>query len=82
MLAKCFNSTCSASFRFLHSGKLFRFEKRPQTGAEHAFSPKPWSEGEFFWLCADCATEYELIPDGQQGVRVVPLGRATAHAAS
>jgi hypothetical protein len=82
MLAKCSNSCCSASFRYLHSGRLFHFEKRLQPTLE-AETPRIRSNGvEFFWLCADCAAEFTLVPDRAQGVRVVPLAPRALRTAS
>ena len=82
MLTKCSNSSCSASFRYLHSGRLFHFEKRLRPTLE-AEAPRMRSNGvEFFWLCEDCAAEYTLVPDRAQRVRVVPLAPRALRAAS
>ena len=76
MLSKCSNPSCSASFLYLHSGKLFRLPRR-----------KPRAENgprrdtvEFFWLCQECATRYTLKADEQLEVRVVELPRLAAAA--
>lgn len=45
MLAKCNNPSCSAKFRYLHEGKLFRLE------VESTREPRI----EYFWLCGHCA---------------------------
>lgn len=82
MLAKCSNSSCSASFRYLHSGRLFHFENRLQSTLEAETAGMPASGGEFFWLCADCAAELTLVPDPAQRVRVVPLALSALEAAS
>jgi len=82
MLAKCSNSSCTASFRFLHSGRLFHFEKQVQTDCEGTDLRKPAKRGEFFWLCAECAAEYTMIPDAERVARVVPLARRAFRAAS
>ncbi|MBZ5686926.1 MAG: hypothetical protein LAP86_18025 [Acidobacteriia bacterium] len=64
MLATCANLSCSASFRHLADGRLFRLE----TEARFA-SPKS-RETEYFWLCEACSagTTLRLTLDG----RVVP----------
>ena len=72
MLTKCFNPSCSASFRFLHSGRLFHFEKRLPFTTKTA-SARMSSSGEFFWLCEKCAAELTLVQDPKRGVRTVPL---------
>ena len=74
MLTKCANPSCSASFRFLHSGKLFHFDKpfRPSVGHQ---IHRPASSGEMFWLCEKCAFENTLVIDTERHVHVVPLPR-------
>jgi hypothetical protein len=49
MLAKCANPSCSASFRHLAGGRLFRLETEPRFPT---FNPK---ETEYFWLCGPCS---------------------------
>src|SRR5437899_11128166 len=61
MLAKCANPSCSASFRHLTDGRLFRLETEPRF-------PLPNSrETEYFWLCDACSAEttLRLTLDGQ-----------------
>jgi hypothetical protein len=54
MLAKCANPSCSASFRHLADGRLFRLETEPRF-------PSPSSrETEYFWLCDACSAETTL----------------------
>src|ERR1700757_4413175 len=54
MLAKCANPSCSASFRHLTDGRLFRLETEPRF-------PTPNSrETEYFWLCEACSAETTL----------------------
>jgi len=68
MLAKCANHSCSASFRHLADGRLFRSETEPRF-------PSPNSgETEYFWLCEACSagTTLRLTLDG----RVVATGLA------
>src|SRR5579864_6750131 len=61
MLAKCAYPSCSASFRHLADGRLFRLETEPRF-------PLPNSrETEYFWLCEACSAEstLRLTLDGQ-----------------
>jgi hypothetical protein len=70
VLAKCQHPSCSASFRHLADGRLFRLETEP-------LSPSPTSrETEYFWLCEVCSagTTLRLTLDG----RVVATGLADA----
>ncbi len=81
MLSKCANPGCMASFRYLHSGKLYRFEARQKgdgAEAEHKLS----NSVEFFWLCEDCAANYTLTSDPVRGTCVVPLPKRVLRAAS
>lgn len=80
MLAKCSNPSCSASFRFLHSGKLFHFENRY---ASNNRNPAPLAHSaEMFWLCEKCAAELTLVLDCERGIRTVPLSSRRLPAAS
>jgi hypothetical protein len=73
MLAKCSNSSCSASFRFLHSGRLFHFEKRIAHSGPETAATGFCSGVEMFWLCERCAAEFTLVRDAELVARVVPL---------
>ncbi len=66
MLAKCANPSCSAPFRYLEEGRLFRLEGDPlkSRGAE---------KREYFWLCGACSESMTLRLDESSGVRLVPL---------
>ncbi len=78
MLSKCANPRCAASFRYLHSGRLFQFETRgrPQTKDERM----PVQSVEFFWLCEECAMRYCLVSNNDGSVRVIPFSRHSAGA--
>ena len=70
MLAKGATPSCSASFRHLADGRLFRLETQPR-------SPSPnFRETEYFWLCEACSagSTLRLTLDG----RVVATGLANA----
>ena len=79
MLSKCAAPGCGAAFRYLHSGRLFQFERREITASPPDRIP-PRSL-EFFWLCEKCASRFRLVADATTGVRVVPLARIGASAA-
>jgi hypothetical protein len=61
MLAKCTNSSCSASFRHLDEGRLFLLETDPIFGSSKVKTT------EYFWLCKDCSAgmTLRLTPDGK-----------------
>jgi len=73
MVSKCANPDCSASFRYLRQGKLFRVDtltRLQRHGAMHGEPGKPIRRLEFFWLCEDCARKMTLISNRQSGVAV------------
>jgi hypothetical protein len=66
MLAKCTNPSCSASFRHLAEGRLFRLEADPELGSSRTKAT------EYFWLCERCSAgmTLRLAQDG----RVMAIG--------
>ena len=81
MVSKCSNPVCSASFLYLHSGKLFRFDTGHGQAGKDWGARKPVRAVEFFWLCDECVTQFTLVTDAEIGARVVAL-QARAHAAT
>ena len=80
MISKCANPACSAHFRYLHSGKLFRFEREAIEDKEPLLGFDPTlhqhSTGvEFFWLCENCSATLTLIYRKGLGVSTRPLRR-------
>ena len=69
MVAKCANPSCSASFRNLQEGRLFRLE------ADRVLTPSANSDAsrqnrvEYFWLCGPCS-EFMALRLGQDGTVV------------
>jgi hypothetical protein len=65
MLSKCVNPACSARFRYLHEGKVFRLEREHSDDVHsHSF--------EYFWLCVTCANLLTVVVE-QGVVTVRPL---------
>jgi hypothetical protein len=52
MLAKCANPACSAPFRYLHEGKLFRLDLGAGPPSGDTRIPR---QLQYFWLCDVCA---------------------------
>jgi len=84
MLSKCANPSCSAIFRYMHEGELFRIEveaKHDSTsdaeGMNETMSPRRL---EYFWLCAGCSARMTLKYSRDSGITAVP--RALMKAAS
>jgi hypothetical protein len=66
VIRKCANPGCAAIFRYLHEGKLFKFEMRSldqptieTSGADQ--KERPSHEIEWFWLCDSCASTMTLV---------------------
>jgi hypothetical protein len=84
MLSKCANPECSAKFRYLHDGKVFRVEleaanhsAKPQAGdASHpnllVIAARPARRPEYFWLCSQCS-EHMTVGTDAHGIVLVPV---------
>jgi hypothetical protein len=75
MLAKCANPACSATFHYLHEGKLFPIELRSdpailESGTDPGFRGTPL-HSQCFWLCSSCSRVMTIQPDGKGGVSIV-----------
>jgi hypothetical protein len=87
MVSKCANPDCSASFRYVHNGKLFRVEtsggqdRRRAMGRDEELN-KPLRRLEFYWLCDECATRFTLVHDKESGVTVRAADYACSAAAA
>lgn len=67
MLGKCTNPSCSASFRYLQEGVLFRLEVDPALRLPNPKQP------EYYWLCHSCAAAMTLRLSREGKVIPVPL---------
>jgi len=95
MVSKCANPECKASFRYFHTGKLFRLENSAahfHTSTSHADPDQTDNDDEmrmnahvprleFFWLCDDCSVKLTLIFQPGVGVSVRPKLARSALAA-
>jgi hypothetical protein len=63
MLGKCTNPSCSASFRSLKEGRLFRLENNPTLRSCNV------TTAEYFWLCSCSTMTLHLSDDGS----VIPV---------
>jgi hypothetical protein len=87
MVSKCANPICSASFRYLHEGKLFRMAVTAHAAGNSDVAagsgPKKSSHHiEFFWLCEECAPAMTLTFEPGIGVTAEPLTRSQVATAS
>ena len=88
MLSKCATPCCSATFRYLSRGKLYRWDTSAAAkGKELSFGTDAQAQSatrriEFFWLCEQCAPTMTLVFEKGMGVVPSPLLRAKAAAAA
>ncbi len=54
MIDKCGSPSCSATFRYLRDGRLFRLENDPASGSSKS------NRVEYFWLCPACSLTMTL----------------------
>ena len=80
MVSRCANPDCSNSFRYLHVGKLFRFDAWHRSGDGSQRSPRKGME--LFWLCEDCVRDLTIVWDPADGARVIARGERPRRAAS
>ncbi len=85
MLSKCANPACSASFRYLHQGRIFSLVLDPEpTATDVVWDHRVERPVERYWLCEVCAQSMTLGRDGKSVVvRPMPAARrrSTAEAA-
>lgn len=68
MLDKCANPNCYSPFLKFRDGKLFALHIEACSSAGiHARRTK------HFWLCSQCCLTMTVVPDGHEGIRVVPF---------
>jgi hypothetical protein len=70
MVGNCSNPSCSAPFRYLRDGKLFRLETDPRVRTR-----KP-NRLEYYWLCDRCSHGMSLRIDDRGNVLPVMLPSA------
>jgi hypothetical protein len=82
MLSHCANTLCHKPFLRLREGKLFLVEtdrlKKPGQAAVPPFvrARQQARQVEHYWLCDDCATQWTLVYDREEGVTLAPARRA------
>jgi hypothetical protein len=83
MLSKCLNPRCSAKFRYLRQGQLYRIDfleaqrRLAFANGERAVSLHGRRECvEHFWLCEECAKKLTIEADAEGEVRLVARGAA------
>ena len=75
MLSKCANPACSASFRYLHQGRIFTLRPGPAaTGAPTVWDHVAERPVERYWLCDACAQTMTVCRVSERVV-VRPLPR-------
>jgi len=87
MLSHCANSKCCRPFLRLREGKLFLVETDRLTKPGEPATP-PFIRArqlqrrvEHYWLCDECAAQWTLIYDPENGVALSPLRRPAVNVA-
>ena len=70
MVSKCANPACSATFRYLHDGRLFHVAI--ESAASERAASYETATLERFWLCGECSRKMTVVSD-PAGILVVPL---------
>jgi hypothetical protein len=75
MLSKCANPACSASFRYLHQGRIFSLLSGLGCGANAVWDHLLERQVERYWLCDSCAQTMTVCRDNDHAVvrRLPPL---------
>jgi len=75
MLAKCANPRCSASFRYLHQGRLFVLDVSDNagTGGPRRNERLAAHRLRYFWLCDTCRRSMTVVTEQGWKVEVVPF---------
>ena len=81
MLSKCANAGCPARFRYLHAGKLFRFDTGLESSAAQP-NGKATQRVEYFWLCEECAQSLTINYEPGVGMITIPLSEKRVRAVS
>jgi hypothetical protein len=79
MVSECANPNCKSPFRFLHGGRIYRFNFPLEEAPGHHQDILWDANGtprrtELFWLCETCVGEFTLVQvAGIPGVKVERL---------
>ncbi len=76
MVSKCANPECSASFRYLHEGRIINLELTVGTIQEFT-DARVVRRVETYWLCSECCTRMTLaVVHGQVVTQPLPKGQS------
>ena len=64
MIGNCFNPACKKELRYLRQGAVYQWE----TGIGREF------HSEFFWLCPNCSSTFEVASDREGAPLLAPCG--------
>ncbi|MBZ5616759.1 MAG: hypothetical protein LAO23_22375 [Acidobacteriia bacterium] len=57
MLSHCLNPSCTAQFRFLHEGRIFKIERTTASLDDS----NPQRLVEHYWLCGPCSLALKVV---------------------
>lgn len=79
MLSKCANARCPRQFRYLHQGKLFYLKSARHNDISSRVNFAGCIKGfDYAWLCAECASKFEVVLGAGQKMVVRPRYRISA----
>lgn len=78
MLANCANESCTRQLHSFTEGRLFQFEivSISLAATDEACAPfdeKPLRETVHFWLCGQCASNFNLVLEPSRGLKLVSI---------
>jgi hypothetical protein len=87
MLSKCLNPRCTASFRYLGQGRLFRIDfsevaRRKNALAGRELTTVSERPVEHFWLCESCAPSMTIQLSEAGEVRLISFETAAKQSAA
>lgn len=83
LLTNCAAPDCSATFRYLHQGRVFVFEPVKPGKTQLADSGDPASdsaEPRYAWLCEKCLRKFTIACDDSGNLRLVKRSQPEASA--
>ena len=66
MLSHCANPNCNKPLRYLRDGKVFLFSRKNSSNQDS----NPYQLMEHYWLCGECALDWTITQDGDQGIQL------------
>jgi hypothetical protein len=66
MVSHCANPSCNKPLHYLREGKVFLFSSTNTSGDKS----ETFQRMEHYWLCGNCARDFTLTMDGENGIQL------------